>query len=310
MPRRNDARLGAAELIAAEAEAHEASVLACADGQLLLGLRLRRVDGFIARYTLKVDARAPQVSAREEAPDRLPAFCPERHINDDGSFCMTWQAAEQLLVTDTESAVRWWGTLLQYLRLQERATRLGRWPNHSAWAHGDAARHQLIAEASARGLTASFEEALKRRALTAITSRRGSGRFLELRREGRRILSVWVEGQRIATRRQACLCGSGRPMGWCGAHAREAAALTKALWDWQKAEEAFWRTFKDRTCCGSVAGCPLAGRAAPALVRRRSAPAPRLRADPPERRPTAAARRRQMNRTTPSLRPSAEAGGL
>ncbi|WP_352857672.1 E2 domain-containing protein [Mesorhizobium sp. M1163] len=29
-------------------------------------------------------------------PTLLPAFCPERHINADGSFCLYWRAVDDI----------------------------------------------------------------------------------------------------------------------------------------------------------------------------------------------------------------------
>ena len=149
MPRVNDSVAATpSDLIEAQAPAYEASVLRRSGDQILVELRLRRADGRIVPYRLQIDARTVAVMAKEEMPDRLPAFCLERHINPDGNFCMNWQGADPLYVTDVPAAQRWWDTLLGYLRLQERAAKLGRWPNREAWAHGDAAEHQHTAYAA------------------------------------------------------------------------------------------------------------------------------------------------------------------
>jgi hypothetical protein len=246
-----------AELIAAQAAHHAATVIARNGGELLVTVRLLRADGREVCYALSVDANRPVVSAREQTPLHLPAFCPDRHINENGSFCMNWQAAEPLLITDTEAAERWWGLLLQYLRLQERASRLGRWPSLRQWAHGEAADHQIRAELCAEALGAQFVRALATGNLH-VTKRPRSPHFLRLQDGPTTLYSVWAKFGRVATLRQGCFCGSGRPLRRCEDHADRAAELVEALEALRQAEHRFWRRLKGRACCGTMSGCPLA----------------------------------------------------
>lgn len=257
MPNRNDGDdRTPAGLIAAQAVNFEASVLKRAAGQLLVEVRLRRTGGEVVDYQLTVEARTPAIQVRESEPRHLPPSCPDRHINPDGTFCMNWQTADPVRVDDAEGAEQWWAILLQYLKLQERARRLGRWPSRRQWAHGDAARHQSEAEACAAVLGDRIGNALAAGRLV-ITRHPGRTAFVTLQDGDRRLYSVWTGHNRVVTQRQACLCGSGRPLRRCSDHAARAADLVSALERWRKADAAFWRAARSLKCCGTLEQCPL-----------------------------------------------------
>ena len=246
----------AAELIADQAEAYEAHVLRRRGGDLLVAVALRRSDGRVVPYALSIDAQSTVPKVREQTPDRLPGFCPDRHINSDGTFCMGWQAADPLNVIDASTAGVWWARLLRFLNLQEAARKLRRWPGSREWAHGDAAIPQYRAEVCAKALGSNFEQALAAMNLTTVR-RRGRAGFAALMIGKRRLYSVWIGAQRVATLRQACFCGSGRPLCSCGDHADRAAELVFAIEARERAEKEFWQLAKGRPCCGTLATCPL-----------------------------------------------------
>ena len=249
-----------ADWIADLAPDFEAEVTA-RDGNLVrVVVALRRADGAVARYRLTIDASKPILSVRETKPEQLPAFCPERHINHDGGFCITWQPGAPLQVTTPEEAGAWWATLLGFLWLQQRAARLRRWPGDLAWAHGDAARAQRDAELAASALGARYVRALARRRLSV--TKKNVGHFLELRDNGRWLYAVWEGARRVATLGQPCLCGNKRvQLRACGNHAQAAADLVFALERWRTEEEDFWREQRGKPCCGTMDDCPLARQA-------------------------------------------------
>jgi hypothetical protein len=86
---------------------------------------------------------------------RLPASCPDRHINPDGSFCIGINA--QWSVVDGEAATLWWRRLYEYLQCQAIADKSGLWPLGRGMSHGEAGRTQEKAELVARNL-GLFEE--------------------------------------------------------------------------------------------------------------------------------------------------------
>jgi E2 ubiquitin ligase family protein len=253
-----------ADLIADLAAAHEASVLERDAGHLVVAVSLRRPDGRATRYALAVDARTTEPKVREKTRQNLPAFCPNRHINQDGSFCMSWRAAKPICVTDEASAQEWWTLLLKFLRLQEAATQLRRWPNKHAWAHGAAAEAQQRAEVCAIALGPTIEHALAAGRLR-VTRPAGQPNFARLEDGGRRLYSVWRQARRVATLRQRCFCGSGRPLCSCTDHADRAAELITSLEAWEAGERAFWRQLQGRACCGTLNACPLTGGTSPSV---------------------------------------------
>jgi hypothetical protein len=260
-----------ADLTAELAVAHEASVLERDGGHLVVAVKLRRPDGRATGYTLAVDARTTEPQVREKTPENLPAFCPNRHINQDGSFCMSWRAADLVCVTDEATAREWWSRLLKFLRLQEAATQLRRWPTKHAWAHGAAAEAQQRAETCAMALGPAFERALAGGRLR-VTRRPEHPNFVRLEDGGRRLYAVWRQARRVATLRQRCFCGSGRPLCICADHADRAAELVTALEAWEAGERAFWNRFRGRACCGTLSSCPLKGSASSSALPAPSTP--------------------------------------
>jgi len=217
-------------------------------------VHLRRSSGKIVPYRLRIEASGSEPKVREDTPEHLPTFCPNRHINVGGYFCLSFSSEDPLPVRDARSAKAWWARLLKFLNLQETASALRRWPTTREWAHGDAARHQCRAELCAAALGPRFSEALDGRRLSAKPS---GNTFLRLRDGKTRLYSVWSGARRVATLRQACLCGSGRPIIACGDHAERAAELAFALLAWRKAEQEFWDAARAQTCCGTLRDCPL-----------------------------------------------------
>jgi len=249
------AKRTAADLIADQAEAHEASVCSRSGDDILLDIQLRRPSGKTIHYRLRVTACSDRPSVREDPPNRLPIFCPNRHINIGGYFCLEFSRENALIVSTTDGAAKWWARLIKFLSLQETASVLKRWPTNNEWAHGDAAPHQAKAERCAAALGPRFETALARRRLHA---KRGRNGFIELHIEGRKLFSVHQAARRVATLRQLCFCGSGRVLVSCGDHAAQAAHMAFALLDWDADEQAFWKDVRALPCCGRMATCPLA----------------------------------------------------
>lgn len=244
--------------IADGAEAHEASMLSKTDTTLAVVVRLRRADGEIIPYQLEVYAYKYGVKVKEIKPNRLPAGCPERHINSDGTFCTHWDRAMPLRITDSEAATLWWRQLLGYLKLQERAAYLREWPNRKTWAHGDqAAEHQRVAEETAEVLGGRFADALAVGRLKVKKSRANGGAFLALHDGAQRLYSIWRASRRVATQRQYCVCGSGLTFIDCQDHAYQAVELIEALIGWEKEERLFWSFVNDQPCCGTLDNCPL-----------------------------------------------------
>jgi hypothetical protein len=110
-------------------------------------------------YHLRVSA-SDRLSVAEAVPGtQLPRRCPERHVNFDGSFCL---GLEPFGCTADE-VDDFWAKLRSYLLCQQYADARGQWPTGRWLSHGDAARHQLAAEAAAEraGLASRYRRALE-----------------------------------------------------------------------------------------------------------------------------------------------------
>lgn len=214
-------------------------------------------------YEISARSTLNTVSARETVPLRLPAFCPDRHINYDATFCMGWRGAESLDVVDQASAQRWWETLVQFLRLQERAARLRRWPSARQWAHGDAAKYQQQAIIAAEQLGPDFSKDIEQGQIRAVYKKIGTHPVLRVFRDTVWTYSVRLDQRKVINLRQRCVCPKGqerrpRVLRSCGVHAQAAADLAVALHEQALAEKAFWESMKSKPCCKTLEHCPLA----------------------------------------------------
>ncbi|MER0240087.1 E2 domain-associated cysteine-rich protein [Fulvimarina sp. MAC8] len=216
-------------------------------------------------YGIGVSVVGGALRAREYGTRFLPTYCPERHINVDGSFCLYWTEEEPLVFLNEDDVLLWWGKLLTFLRRQIAADSLRRWPGKGdARAHGaEAARHQAAAERAACTLGGRFPAALNEGRLTAKRSRTGGHKRTRLLLDGLRVVSVDVDAGRVMTLRSRCPCarvdGKPLPIVACADHASALATLALSLELWAKAEREFFESAAvcGHHCCGSVEGCPL-----------------------------------------------------
>lgn len=224
-----------------------------------LDIPVTLVDGSTLTYRLRVSASGDRLTVGEASPAHLPGCCPNRHINWDGTFCITWSSHSPIRVTDAESAALWWRTVYRFLQEQHRAGRKRRWPGKDDWAHGDAAREQLRSEEAARRLGGDYPARLSGGRLR-VTKRRHFYRLSTT--QGQPLYSVWIEHRRVAMVRQHCLCPRGRTkrsiLRSCGDHASAAVELVLGMVGREKAERAFWHQLRGQPCCGTMDDCPLA----------------------------------------------------
>ncbi len=250
------------DLVAGLADEFQSTIIGRPDAtHLTLEVGVHQVDGRMATYLLLLSTDGSRITAQEQQPTRLPAFCPERHINYDGSFCLYWSGAGSLEVIDEVSARDWWETLYEYLKTQERVRRLRRWPGVS-WAHGAAALHQKRVQDAAKLLGLDFWDDLKSGRLQVVARPDGgNGPYLRLYRHHRHAATYWLKWKRMANLRQLCLCahqfGRPRKLKKCSDHAWQLSELIVGLHEWTKAENAYWEGLKGQRCCGTMNDCPL-----------------------------------------------------
>lgn len=222
-----------------------------------------RAGGDRHDFALELSTAGSSVAVREEPRARLPAFCPDRHINEDGSFCLGWGSTAAPAVVDEDSARAWWTAVVRFLQLQLTANELGAWKNGANdWAHGDAARHQALAEAAAESLGTRFRDDLRAGKFSVIREPHIRGARLELRREGNHIARVTIgPPARLKDSRTPCPCDqpAGMTVDACADHADHLVRFTAELWRWREAEDLFLRELEKRgiTCCGTLKSCKL-----------------------------------------------------
>lgn len=254
------------DLVARVAEAND-GVVQDRDGNRLRIKVRPTLDSGAAPYAygIEVSVFGGALLAREHGERLLPAYCPERHIDTDGSFCLYWAEEEPLEFLNEDDVLLWWGKLLTFLRRQIAVDSLRRWPGKGdARAHGPkAARHQVVAERAASALGGRFPVALNEGRLTAKRSRNGGHKRIRLLFDGLRVVSVDVDAGRVMTLRSRCPCGraDGKPLPIvaCADHASASATLALSLERWAEAEREFFEiaAASGHHCCGSVEGCPL-----------------------------------------------------
>ena len=246
------------------AHANHARLISSAGEVSVYGVRPPSPSGApVPEIVLEVRRVADTVTVKERVPVLLPAFCAERHINSDGSFCLYWGELEPSGITSAGDAEVWWGKVLTFILRQRSASALRRWPGKGdARAHGStAARFQSLAEENAAALGPRFLATLRDDRLRVRN--RGSNR-LALLRDGRRVFTVLKNEKRVMSLRQRCKCDAADslrlPIASCGNHRRELADLVINLEGWNRSERAFYdylRSIK-QTCCGTMDDCPLA----------------------------------------------------
>ncbi|WP_366462953.1 E2 domain-containing protein [Hyphomonas sp. BRH_c22] len=249
----------ALDLVAQQATVLRATLITRSRQEAVFSLPVRSVDGHTDTYSLSVRAIGSRLKVSEQAPALLPDCCPNRHINSDGSFCLSWSLHQPIHVTDLQAAEAWWMTVYRFLQLQRRAAKARKWPTKDDWAHGDeAAREQMRAENAAEILGPHFQDRLRNRDLRVEKK----GHFYRLlTSEGARIYSVWIEHKRVATLKQYCFCPSGRAkksiLRSCSNHGAAAADLVFGIVSREHEEKEFWRSLHGRACCKTLNNCPL-----------------------------------------------------
>jgi len=201
---------------------------ALSDGELACIFDLEMPDGETVRFSLVIRSGLDgRIKVREAQPERLPPFCPERHINPDGTFCLGFDDEVALKPQTPEQAATWWATLRGFLVLQQLAAATGEW-HATAWPHGDGAVHQR-----------EFERLIER----IPPSVRDAG------------LVLTADRQAVRDHGRRCPCLSGKSLRRC--HEKDLIRLDSLRRKRRDAERAYLASVRDNLCCGSMRDCPL-----------------------------------------------------
>ncbi len=102
----------------------------------------------IVKLKIEPNTSAGVFRVREFPKHRWPTFCPVRHINQGGYFCLG--LSDVPTVVDAPSAIAWWKNLAVYLNRQFAAEKTGIWSVNHEWDHGAAGNTQFEMEAIAQ----------------------------------------------------------------------------------------------------------------------------------------------------------------
>jgi hypothetical protein len=207
-----------------------------------------RASGIPTRnYKLSIEAKSGFIHVREksEAP-LLPTFCPQRHLNSDGTFCLGLNAGS--ILSDSKKTRDWWKKLHVFLSCQDTASETRTWPVDLEISHGTAGVTEVQAEnlAEELGLLDDYRQAVRGdNGIIAFTAKR-----------------VDKSSGALRNGRARCLCGRTGKKGYpklrreCRANGDQCIVLLEAK---RRAEEKqFWNGLKGKvSCCGTMDSCPL-----------------------------------------------------
>ena len=205
------------------------------------------------------------LEVREQVPNFLPASCPQRHINYDGSFCLGWLGVMDKKITDREAASAWWEILYAYLIKQRRASYSRKWPGEE-WAHGHkAAASQWYVEEAVKDLGSDFVNDLRLNKfhVERVEARKRPSALLKVYRNNVHIYSVWQNFKCLTNSKVSCLCkpvGNGRPrkIKSCGEHRQALVDLGIHLYLKEIEEMSFLKAYRSlKPCCGTLDECPI-----------------------------------------------------
>lgn len=198
-------------------------------------------------YNLLLEDAGAGVEVQEAVVgNQLPAACPERHINSDGTFCIGLHEGRR--VTSEQEASNWWFLLADYLRCQQAAAKYGRWPPGHWLSHGQAAFNHLQLEKLAA------EVGWQKEVFEAIEYGKG---WLASKLPRARKNSEMLVNQRRPCPRGCKRKGSPILRRQCP-NRNTVFDLVRNEWDRRKFEMVFVEEFKDQnfTCCGTMIECP------------------------------------------------------
>lgn len=239
------------------------ATLACTNERGQATVTIPLTSGQQRVFELELTCAGNTVAVREQlVGNQLPSFCPDRHINPDGSFCLGWGADDPRSITGEAAARIWWSSVVRYLRSQIVASKRHVWPGQeNDRAHGDAAKDQAIAENSALSLGPAFAANARLGHFKVRSDRRPGHARLELWRADKRLARVSLRTQQLAGAHTRCPCDTpvSEHIKDCGEHASDLATFIIALYRWRKAEREFMHQLASRgsTCCGTLASCGL-----------------------------------------------------
>jgi hypothetical protein len=171
-------------------------------------------------------------------PGKELEFCPERHVNEGGTFCLGLNAG---MAIESVTAPAWWVKLKSFLLCQDTANETGVWSDYAQMSHGEAGEIEVKAEQIARsiGRLGDFHLAVRSDA-GPIAACLGKVRTTGQLRNGR----------------SACLCGRKDAKGRSICHKLGCPIVLEFAR--RRETKRFWDAARGRPCCRTMKDCPLA----------------------------------------------------
>lgn len=247
------------------------ATLACVDGTGQATLTITLTSGQQHVFELGLTCAGDTIVVRERTVgDKLPSFCPDRHINSNGSFCLGWGADNPSTIVDVAGARLWWSTVVRFLARQIATNKRGVWrARENDRAHGDAAKDQAIAEHAAVRLGPIFAANARAGHFKVCSDKRPGHARLELWHADKRLARVSIRTKKLVGEHTLCPCDApaGSQISECGNHAADLTEFMLANYRWRKADREFMRQLAvaDIACCGTLSSCGL--RDAAAIIR-------------------------------------------
>lgn len=191
--------------------------------ELRLSFALDLPDGEVRRFRLRIRPnKVGGVDVFEQDEDRrLPAACPERHINGNGSFCIGLDDAPDL--TTVAGVDIFWARLAGFLSLQVYAGDTQTWPENKSWRHGQAGYSQRELE------RLCAEHPILRETPVVV-----------------------IADGHVLGRRRPCPCKSGLPIKDC--HEALLAKVGRLQQRMDEEEADYYRQWS-QPCCETMASC-------------------------------------------------------
>lgn len=196
----------------------------------------------------------------KESGGCLPNFCPNRHINMGGYFCLGLKV-DSLEISD------WISDVKKYLRAQEYVSKHKRWPkNVEEWSHGNAAYYQQLVENGLLKLRGNnFNIDFKKIELRELSPAKcyPNQPHYHLYYDSK-LVATGVDSK-ILNKRAACICttdGSAKhkhkTIGACKNECSK--TLYQIPFNEKKRileDNKFWEYFKNQKCCMTMDTCRL-----------------------------------------------------
>lgn len=187
-----------------------------------------------------------KLQAREHPQKSWPKFCPQRHINLGGFFCLG--LAEVPRVLDATAARRWWEILSEHLQLQFVADATRTWPKNREWDHGDAG----ITQQQMETLVADHPVLLADVRLAHLDGIGWlAGPLPRLSKDGKRLVNGRAPCPKGCLKRKHPILRRACPD-------RDIVFRLVAFERLKRKQSSeFWDAVKGQACCGSMTACPL-----------------------------------------------------